>query len=68
MMDQFTGRSRGFAFIDMNDSSEAKEAIKELNNSTLDGQFIIVDEARPKSRVNNESNKGGYSKFNDKRY
>jgi RNA recognition motif-containing protein len=52
----------------MNDSSEAKEAIKELNNSTLDGQFIIVDEARPKSRVNNESNKGGYSKFNDKRY
>lgn len=47
--DRETGRSRGFAFVEMADSTEAASAIKELNLREIGGRSITVNEARPKT-------------------
>lgn len=47
--DRQTGRSRGFGFVEMENESEASEAIKSLNGSEMNGRTIIVNEAKPKS-------------------
>jgi cold-inducible RNA-binding protein len=46
--DRDTGRSRGFAFVEMSDSSQADQAIAALNGAELDGRALNVNEARPK--------------------
>lgn len=46
--DRDTGRSRGFAFVEMADSSEADAAIAALNGVDLGGRALNVNEARPK--------------------
>jgi cold-inducible RNA-binding protein len=52
--DKFTGRSRGFGFVEMNNAEEAKKAMAELNEKELDGRKLNVNEARPR-----EDNRGG---------
>jgi len=47
--DRETRRSRGFGFIEMESSAEAKDAIKALNESELEGRTIIVNEAKPRN-------------------
>ena len=47
--DRDTGRSRGFAFVEMTDSAEADRAIAALNGANLEGRAINVNEARPKA-------------------
>ncbi len=47
--DRETGRSRGFAFVEMSDSEQAKEAIEKINLSDIAGRSVTVNEARPKS-------------------
>ena len=47
--DRDTGRSRGFAFVEMSDPSEADRAITALNGANIDGRALNVNEARPKS-------------------
>jgi RNA recognition motif-containing protein len=47
--DRDTGRSRGFAFVEMGDSAQADQAIKALNGAELDGRALNVNEARPKT-------------------
>lgn len=51
--DKFNGRSKGFGFVVMDDSSEANNAIKELSGATFKNRQIIVNEAREKSESNN---------------
>jgi RNA recognition motif-containing protein len=46
--DRDTGRSRGFAFVEMSDAGEADRAITALNGTDLDGRALNVNEARPK--------------------
>ena len=46
--DRITRKSRGFGFVEMESSSEAKNAISALNDSELDGRNIVVNEAQPK--------------------
>jgi RNA recognition motif-containing protein len=46
--DKFTGKSRGFGFVEMSDDAAAQKAITELDNGTVDGRNIKVTEARPK--------------------
>ena len=55
--DRYSGRSRGFGFVEMATSAEGRKAIEELNGKTLDGRTISVDEARPPSR---EGGRGGF--------
>ena len=45
IMDRATGRSKGFAFVEMENSSDAADAMKALNNSQLEGRTIVVNEA-----------------------
>ena len=45
--DRYSGRSRGFGFVEMSTNAEARKAIEELSGKTLDGRTISVDEARP---------------------
>jgi RNA recognition motif-containing protein len=46
--DKFSGRSKGFGFIEMDDESEARKAIEELNGAQLESRNMVVNEARPK--------------------
>ncbi len=46
--DKFSGRSKGFGFVTMEDQDEASKAISELNGTTLQSREIVVNEARPK--------------------
>src|SRR5437588_12904050 len=48
--DRDTGRSRGFAFVEMTDPAEADRAITALNGSDLDGRALNINEARPKTQ------------------
>ena len=45
--DRFTGRSKGFGFIEMPNNSEADQAIKALNGKFIEGQNIKVNPADP---------------------
>ncbi|TWF33636.1 RNA recognition motif-containing protein [Chitinophaga polysaccharea] len=49
IMDNYTGRSKGFGFIEMPDDAEAERAIRELNSTSFDTQVIVVNEARPRT-------------------
>src|SRR5215207_8186698 len=56
--DKFTGKSRGFGFVEMSNTEEAQKAIAELDNGTIEGRNIKVMEAKPKEdrpRSNNKS-------------
>ena len=76
--DKFTGKSRGFGFVEMPDDEAAKKAIAELDNGVVEGRNIKVMEAKPREerapRSNNFSkgggNGGGYNGggYNKSRY
>ena len=46
MMDRMTGKSRGFAFVTMNETAEATAAMTALNGKELSGRTLTVNEAR----------------------
>ena len=46
--DKFSGRSKGFAFVTMENDEEANKAIKELNGTSLKSRDLVVNEAKPK--------------------
>ena len=48
--DRETGRSRGFAFVEMADDSSAQTAIDALNGKDIDGRPVSVNPARPRER------------------
>jgi len=54
--DKFSGRPRGFAFVEMASKSEAEAAIAGLNGKTLKDRTIVVNESRPRT-----DNRGGGS-------
>jgi cold-inducible RNA-binding protein len=49
IVDQFTNRSRGFGFIEMENREEGLKAIQELDSKDLGGRSLKVNEARPKT-------------------
>lgn len=57
--DRETGRSKGFAFVDMPDDQEAMAAIEALNGQEIDGRTLRVNEARPKMEGGGGRNGGG---------
>ena len=56
--DRETGRSKGFAFVEMETGGD--EAIQALNGSDLDGRQIVVNEARPREERGGGGGRGGY--------
>lgn len=60
--DKFSGQSKGFAFVEMSNDSEAEEAIKKFNNFELDGRKLVVNVARPKEERPSFQSKGNYSR------
>lgn len=50
--DKYSGRSKGFGFVEMADQSAAEEAIKALDGSEMQGRNIRVNQARPKTDRN----------------
>jgi RNA recognition motif-containing protein len=56
IMDKFTNKSRGFAFVEMGSQEEAAKAIAALNGKELDGRALTVNEARPRE----ERPRGGF--------
>lgn len=54
IMDKFTGRSKGFGFVEMPSDEDGQAAIDGLNDAELEGRQIVVKKARPR-----EDNRGG---------
>jgi RNA recognition motif-containing protein len=54
IFDKIENRSKGFGFVEMPNDDEARNAIRDLNETTLDGRTIVVKEAQPR-----EDNRGG---------
>ncbi len=58
--DRDTGRSRGFAFVEMSSKSEGEAAIAKFNGSELDGRSLTVNEAKPReNRAGGGGGRGG---------
>lgn len=55
--DHFSGKSKGFAFVEMPNDDEARAAIEGLNDTEMDGRTIVVKEAEP--RENRQRGGGG---------
>lgn len=73
-MDRETGKSKGFAFVDMPNDQEAKEAIEGLNEISLGKKPLVVKQAEEKPggggggyRGGGGGNSGGYNKFGNNR-
>ncbi|MGD9200627.1 MAG: RNA-binding protein [Chitinispirillia bacterium] len=56
IQDRYTGRSKGFGFIEMLQNQQALDAIQNLNGRTLKGKNVIVNEARPRESRPRRSN------------
>ncbi|MDP2838287.1 MAG: RNA-binding protein [Candidatus Moranbacteria bacterium] len=66
IIDKMTGRSRGFAFVEMTTDAEAQKAIELWNGKELDGRTLTVNEARPlEERAPRTGNSGGGYRAND---
>ena len=62
--DKFTGRSRGFGFVEMSDDAAAQKAIQEVDGATVEGRAIKVSEAKPReARPSNGGGGGGRRNF-----
>ena len=46
--DRYSGRSRGFGFVEMSTADEVKKAIEMFNGKDIDGRTLVVNEARPR--------------------
>ncbi|MEM6630301.1 MAG: RNA-binding protein [Bacteroidota bacterium] len=58
--DKFTGKSKGFGFVEMPNDDEAQEAINALNETNMDGRTIVVKKAEPRERRDDRRGGGGY--------
>ena len=63
MMDRMTGKSRGFAFITMNDGAQANAAMAALNGQELNNRALAVNEARPREERPRPFGGGGKRPF-----
>jgi RNA recognition motif-containing protein len=57
--DRDTGRSRGFAFVEMSNDEEAQNAITALNGKEIDGRALLVNEAKPRENRGGSGGGGG---------
>ena len=57
--DKFSGRSKGFGFVEMGSEDDAKKAVEMFNGADLDGRKLVVNEARPMTERKPRSFGGG---------
>ena len=62
--DKFTGKSKGFGFVEMPNDDEARKAIAEMNDSELDGRTIVVKKAEPREDRGDRGGSGGGGGYN----
>jgi RNA recognition motif-containing protein len=62
--DQYTGKGKGFGFIEMSSRSEGEQAIGELNCKEVKGRALTVNEARPKPTRGGYGHRGGGREYN----
>lgn len=67
VIDRESGRSKGFAFVEMSTDEEAKEAIEKLNGTDLAGRNMNVSEAKPMAPRENRGGFGGGGRNNNSR-
>jgi RNA recognition motif-containing protein len=63
--DKFSGQSKGFGFVEMNDPADAAKAIQQFNETELKGRNIKVNEARPREGGSNNG-AGGNRRSNNR--
>ncbi|HBD95751.1 MAG: RNA-binding protein [Spirochaetes bacterium GWF1_31_7] len=69
IMDQFTGRSKGFAFVEMENEEDAMAAINALNGKEIGGRVLKVNEALDRAKPSNGGgDRGGFRRNNNNRY
>jgi len=59
--DRYSGRSKGFGFVEMSSDEEAKKAIEMFNGKEFNGRNMVVNEARPKQP--REFQRGGARRY-----
>ncbi len=59
IFDKYSGKSKGFGFVEMPNEAEAKKAIEELNGSEIQGRKIIVNESIERERRGGGNFRGG---------
>ena len=64
--DRYTGDSRGFGFVEMDNEHEAGEAIGKLNGTELGGRTLTVNEAKPMERRSGGGGGGGGGRGRDR--
>jgi RNA recognition motif-containing protein len=64
--DKFSGQSKGFGFVEMNDPADAAKAIQQFNETELKGRNIKVNEARPREGGSNGGAGGGARRSNNR--
>lgn len=57
IMDKFSGRSKGYGFVEMPNEEEGSAAIERLNDSDLDGRTIVVKKSDQRERRSNDFNR-----------
>ena len=68
IMDNETGRSKGFGFVDIENDEEAQRAIKTLDKKESGGKVLVVNEARPpQKRESHGGGGGGFRRDRDSR-
>ncbi len=56
VMDKYTNRPRGFAFVEMENKEQGENAVHELHEASVDNRIITVNEARPRKERSNSYN------------
>ena len=65
IMDKYSGKSKGFGFVEMPSKAEAEKAIEEMNGKEFMGRALNVNEAKPKV---DRGGRGGGSRGGGRRY
>jgi RNA recognition motif-containing protein len=60
--DKFSGRSKGFGFVEMGSEEEAQRATAALNGTDFEGRKLVVSEARPQQPREERGGGGGYNR------
>jgi RNA recognition motif-containing protein len=68
IMDRDTGRSKGFAFVEMGSDQEAQAAIAALGGKEVNGRSLTVNEAKPREDRGGGGGRGGYGGGGGRRY